>query len=790
MWRRVGQHAVPVALVVALLLAAPASAQLTPTNNPLPGSNFQGADGNQDDAAPRIDWQALQAAGRVRTSPDPNADDSAFTEGSEETEPGDWGLTTEPGGVTPSKSNIRDAWSVVDQPGADTFLYLGFTREALQGTTFLTFELNHDDRLWNNGRANIPCRRTGDVQISYEPHGDEPVVDVVIRRWTTTHSDAASGCATSGRLVPFSTLRPNVDVQGAMNGTDITSRLPGAITGTVQEGQFGEAALNLAAVLEEAFDERCMAFGSIWMHSRSSDAISSSMQDYVAPRALDVWTCTASGTKFFDRSADGVRNPNDPGIPRFMIWADYDDDGIRDDNEPFSVSDRSGRYVIHDIRPPDGTYRLRERLLRRRSRALPVARDWQCSYPTTTVPNGRFQCAWGPIDVDTDPNVQDLDFGNWFPARLTVTKRLFPSSDPGLFDLSVNGEVVLPGVGDRGSDTLSLAPGTYSVSEQAATGTDLANYRTAVWCRRSTGLGQIRPGTEFTGINLSAGQRATCTFINVRPGVPAIAIAKSGPDVATAGDTLQYTLLVTNLGDVPFLQSAVQVTDPQCNDQPERTSTGDDPSPNILNSGDRWTYRCSRATSSGGDDCEPSRVTNTASVTTGTVEDSSTIDTILLCPDRPNPPIPPTPGPGPGPVVPPGPGPPDAGAAGTAGLIFKQAIQGCIGRRVPRVNLRGVRIASVRIYIDDRLIRNLTLRVLQRGERPRVRTLSPGRQYRIRVRVTFQRGTDSPPVAFTGRIRTCGRPPVACPSAAAAEPSARTACAASSAVVRRWRRPT
>ncbi len=76
--------------------------------------------------------------------------------------------------------------------------------------------------------------------------------------------------------------------------------------------RFGEASLDLAALLEAGFDEQCMAFASVWMHSRSSVADSSNLQDYVAPRRLDVRTCSASGTKFFDRDADGVRDPTSP----------------------------------------------------------------------------------------------------------------------------------------------------------------------------------------------------------------------------------------------------------------------------------------------------------------------------------------------------------------------------------------------------------------------------------------------------------------------------------------------
>jgi hypothetical protein len=62
-----------------------AAAPLPPSLDPLPGSSFQGGDGNQGDALPRIDWQALQAAGRVTHNPDANGQDTAFGGGSKET---------------------------------------------------------------------------------------------------------------------------------------------------------------------------------------------------------------------------------------------------------------------------------------------------------------------------------------------------------------------------------------------------------------------------------------------------------------------------------------------------------------------------------------------------------------------------------------------------------------------------------------------------------------------------------------------------------------------------------
>ena len=760
---------------MAIAGAAPASATvLTPTPDPLPGSSFQGADGDQDDAPPLRDWQAQQAAGRVQHTSDANDRDTAFTGGSKELKPGEWDLREEGGGVNPAKDNIRDVWSSVSQPGADTFVQLAFTREKDEGTTFLTFELNHDARLWHNGKARIPCRRTGDVLVSYEAKGND--VDVVIQRWITESTDAASGCAQTGRLDGYTGFTRNVDAQGAINDTAIASRLPGAYDGTVPRRRFGEAALNLARLVAEGFGKPCLAFASVWAHSRSSTSEQSNMQDYVAPEALKVRTCAASGTKFFDLNANGVRDRDDPGIPRFKIWADYDDDGVHDPGEPFSISDNQGQYVIYEIRPPDGTYRLRETLLTRRARSRAVATDWLCSYPnastpgaTGDAPNGRFGCAWGPIDANRTPYAEGHDFGNWFPARLTLRKEIEPAGDPGRFDLLVNGRVVLPAAGDGARITRSVPPGTYDVSEMAATGTNAADFRSTVECRGSaTRRGRYRSAPVFENLELSAGQRAVCTFRNIRPGVPAVAIRKTGPAFAEAGDRLQYTFDVTNPGDVPFPADAVRVGDPQCDDPPELVdkddASGADDSPGTLDPGDTWTYRCLNGTDSAGDACEPTRIDNTGTVagtTAGsTVTDDDSISTIILCPDGPSPPIPEPPDPPrpggpdePGAVAPPGPAPPNAGDAAVASLVLRRATRGCISGRVPRVDFSGTRIRRIRVYVNGRVRRGLTVRTLQRRVTPRV-TLAPGR-YRLAVRVVFQRGSGSPPVTLSRAIRIC-----------------------------------
>ncbi len=171
--------------------------------------------------------------------------------------PGQWDLTTEQGGVKPPKANILDAWSAVDQGGADTFVYLAFARggrgesRGSAGTTDLIFELNHDSRLWkNSNNATIPCRRTGDMLVSYEAQGNDVergarAVDHLAGRLRdrVRHQRAPR---------PLTGLTPNVDVQGAVNGPAITNYLPGFYGGSIPIERFGEAALNLSQILDDA----------------------------------------------------------------------------------------------------------------------------------------------------------------------------------------------------------------------------------------------------------------------------------------------------------------------------------------------------------------------------------------------------------------------------------------------------------------------------------------------------------------------------------------------------------
>ena len=788
-------------MALALFFAPPAlGTPLLPSPNPLPGSTFQGADGNQNDTAILIDWQGLRVEGRVGHTSDDNPQDTAFIGGSKEDEPDGWDFTIEEGGVNPPKANILDSWSAVDSGGADAFVYLGFARGGPDirlrtgvraATTFLTFELNHDSRLWDNGLAMIPCRRTGDVLVSYEAVGGNNVgVDVVLQRWVTTQTDLETGCATRGHLSALSGLTPNIDAQGAVNADTILSRLPGFYPDMIPTQRFGEAALNLSQILDDALDNECFSYGSIWMHSRSSTADNANMQDYVAPRAINLRSCAASGTKFHDLNANGRRDDGEPGLPGWRIWADYNSNGTWETNEPSAITDAQGQYVVNDIR--GGTYMLREMLTTRAARRRAAAADVSCSFPNATTPGGtdsapggQFRCGWGPINTATTTYARGKDFGNFQAAVLTLVKQLFPSSDPGRFDLLVNSVVLVAAAGDGAKGSSSRPPGTYTVSEAASGMTNPADYTSSVGCSKpGTRRARRRASGVSTTVQLSSGETATCTFYNVRHGTPGIAINKTGPATAIAGDTLRYTLYVTNPGELPFPAASVEVEDDNCDAPPELVgkadTAGSDDSPGTLNPGDTWTYACSKKTVAPAD-CKPSVVPNTATVTGSvggsTVSDSSRITTQLTCPPvppqpqpqpQPQPPPPPPPSgpppppppPPPSPLVPPGPAPPDANDAAVAGIDFRKATSACIRERVPRISFEGTRVASVRIFVNGRLERRLNLQSLQARVTPRV-IRGPGR-YRLRVRATFQRGTGSPPVTLRTVIRVCaaraGRP--------------------------------
>ncbi len=111
-------------------------------------------------------------------------------------------------------------------------------------------------------------------------------------------------------------------------------------------------------------------------------------------------------------------------------------------------------------------------------------------------------------------------------ASIRIDKTLTPESDPGRFDLLLNGQVLATHVGNGGSTNArnirATPAGTpYTVAELASTGTSLADYATTIACRDNSGSGNvIAQGTAASlPVTVRTGQAIVCVISNVRGGI-------------------------------------------------------------------------------------------------------------------------------------------------------------------------------------------------------------------------------------------------------------------------------
>jgi hypothetical protein len=98
------------------------------------------------------------------------------------------------------------------------------------------------------------------------------------------------------------------------------------------------------------------------------------------------------GTKFNDQNSSGIRDPGEPGMSGWFIWAEQDGNGKLDQGEENNTTDSNGKYQLAGL--SSGTYYVYESM----------KSGW-----TKTYPSGQYHT----ITVGEGQIVEDVDFGNY-----------------------------------------------------------------------------------------------------------------------------------------------------------------------------------------------------------------------------------------------------------------------------------------------------------------------------------------------------------------------------------------
>ena len=260
-------------------------------------SSFNALDGNlTDDGASETDW-CTPAPNRVvgLDSPSGSSDTSFSSNNNKE----DSNIPTLADGTIPNnKDDLLREYVASETIGTDLYVYLAWIRADSTGTSTIDFEFNQSDVVSSNGKTKL--RTDGDLLVTFDFQANPGSsggydVDLTLYTWdadAVDNPDPTSVPANTGKWVNPVDLVASGLAEGSVNFFG-TSQDPIAISdcvngGTLDNGEFGEAVLNLSDIL----GEDCKAFGSIFTKSRSSNPMSADLKDRIDPLPVDLSTCS------------------------------------------------------------------------------------------------------------------------------------------------------------------------------------------------------------------------------------------------------------------------------------------------------------------------------------------------------------------------------------------------------------------------------------------------------------------------------------------------------------------
>lgn len=259
---------------------------------PSPAGTPLEIDGNLvDDADAGKDWASLPSDVFSCTSNPPlgcdidlatGRNDNSFGKGTKEDTPVPKVVS---GSIPNNKSDLLRFYLAKERFGTIDYLYLAWSRvQEPNGTTNMDIELNQSGQLSGNGVT--PQRTAGDILIRYDLAQGGTVPVLGFHRWITT--GASSQCEASNSVPCWDQKKDlTTDVAAAINPGPVAEPIAG---GMLSARTFGEARINLQAsgIFQAGV---CQLFGSAYLKSRSSDAFTSELKDFIAPTPVNLTNC-------------------------------------------------------------------------------------------------------------------------------------------------------------------------------------------------------------------------------------------------------------------------------------------------------------------------------------------------------------------------------------------------------------------------------------------------------------------------------------------------------------------
>jgi hypothetical protein len=408
----------------------------------LPGSNFEiDTDANLklDDASPSLDWANVSEDRQTDVAS--GTGDNSFGQGSKED-------TAVPavvsGSIPPNKSDLKDFGVYVEENAAGKFLHLFWARvQDPSGTTNMDFEFNQSTTLSSNGVT--PVRTEGDLLITYDLSKGGTVPVLSLREWDGSVWGPADDLTAAGGAA------------GSINASPI----PGGDSdglGPLDPRTFGEASIDIDVIFDPT---ACESFGSAYLKSRSSDAFTAALKDFIAPKPVNISNC---GTVIIRKQTAPDENPNATPFgftsdlvtdPANASALDFDlmDDGVKTVN---NVVAGTGYAVTEDDPTGDG-YALT---------------DIDCSASDTGATYAEDEAnRTVTFDVAVGETI-DCTFTNSAFPKLELIKNV--TNDNGGSAVATDWTLSATGTGGFGDQALSaIAAGSYS--SRASTGEQTVN---------------------------------------------------------------------------------------------------------------------------------------------------------------------------------------------------------------------------------------------------------------------------------------------------------------------------